>query len=76
MKRLLLMLSAGLLLAGCSSEDEVPEPIRPVLSVKVEPQVQSQLGRVATGGGRAGGGGVVAAAAPAAGAGPAAVTAR
>ena len=43
MKRLLLMLSAGVLLVGCSSEDEAPEPIRPVLSVKVEPQVQSQL---------------------------------
>jgi len=47
MKRLLLMLSAGVLLAGCNSEDEAPEPIRPVLSVKVEPQVQSQLGRFA-----------------------------
>ena len=47
MKRLLLMLSAGVLLAGCSSEEEAPEPIRPVLSVKVEPQVQSQLGRFA-----------------------------
>ena len=47
MKRLLLMLSAGVLLVGCSSEEEAPEAIRPVLSVKVEPQVQSQLGRFA-----------------------------
>src|SRR5690606_3461713 len=47
MKRLLLMLAAGVLLAGCGSEKEAPEPIRPVLSVKVEPQVQSQLGRFA-----------------------------
>lgn len=47
MKRLLMMLSAGMLLVGCSSEDEAPEPIRPVLSVKVEPLVQSQLGRFA-----------------------------
>jgi len=46
MKRLLI-LSAGLLLAACGHEEEAPEPIRPVLSVKVEPQVQSQLGRFA-----------------------------
>ena len=32
MKRLLLMLSAGVLLVGCSSEEEAPEAIRPVLS--------------------------------------------
>lgn len=47
MKRLLLMLSAAVLLVGCTSEEEAPEVIRPVLSVKVEPQVQSQLGRFA-----------------------------
>ena len=47
MKRLLLMLGAGLLLAGCGSEEEKPEPVRPVLSMQVQPQVQSQLGRFA-----------------------------
>ncbi|MHC6223377.1 efflux RND transporter periplasmic adaptor subunit [Pseudomonas sp. X10] len=47
MKRLALMLSAGLLLAGCGAEDENPELVRPVLSMLVEPQVQAQLGRFA-----------------------------
>ncbi len=47
MKRLLLMLSVGALLAACSREDEAPEPIRPVLWTKVEPQAKAQLGRFA-----------------------------
>lgn len=47
MKRLLLLPLAGLLLAGCGDEQQVAEPIRPVLSVKVEPLEQSQLGRFA-----------------------------
>lgn len=47
MKRLLLMLCAGVSLAACSSDEEAPVPVRPVLSVVVEPQVQSQLGRFA-----------------------------
>lgn len=46
MKRLL-MVSAAMLLAACGSEEQAPEPIRPVLSVKVQPQVQAQLGRFA-----------------------------
>lgn len=47
MKRLVLMLSAGLLLGGCGSDEEKPEPVRPVLSTVVQPQVQAQLGRFA-----------------------------
>ncbi|MCO7054571.1 efflux RND transporter periplasmic adaptor subunit [Pseudomonas juntendi] len=47
MTRLLLILSAGMLLAACEGDEQAPEPIRPVLSVKVEPQVQTQLGRFA-----------------------------
>jgi nitrous oxide reductase accessory protein NosL len=31
MKRLVLMLAAGLLLAACSKEEPAPEPVRPVL---------------------------------------------
>ncbi|MBA6061855.1 efflux RND transporter periplasmic adaptor subunit [Pseudomonas juntendi] len=47
MTRLLLILSVGMLLAACEGDEQAPEPIRPVLSVKVEPQVQTQLGRFA-----------------------------
>ncbi len=47
MRRLVLMLSAGLLLGGCGSDEEKPEPVRPVLSTVVQPQVQAQLGRFA-----------------------------
>lgn len=47
MKRLLLMLCAGVSLAACSSDEDAPVPVRPVLSVVVEPQVHSQLGRFA-----------------------------
>ena len=43
MTRLLLILSAGMLLAACEGDEQAPEPIRPVLSMKVEPQVQTQL---------------------------------
>ena len=46
MRHLPLMLAASLL-AACGSEEQAPEPIRPVLSIKVEPQVQTQLGRFA-----------------------------
>ncbi|MBF8739945.1 efflux RND transporter periplasmic adaptor subunit [Pseudomonas guariconensis] len=47
MKRLLLVLCAGVTLAACSGDEEAPVPVRPVLSVVVEPQVHSQLGRFA-----------------------------
>lgn len=46
MKHLLLML-AGLLLAACSKEEPPPEPIRPVLSIKVQAMDQENLGRFA-----------------------------
>ena len=47
MSRLILLLPAALLLAACGSEKEQAAPVRPVLSVVVQPQVQSQLGRFA-----------------------------
>ncbi|MCO7594601.1 MULTISPECIES: efflux RND transporter periplasmic adaptor subunit [Pseudomonas] len=47
MKRLLPMFCAALLLAACSSDEQNTEPVRPVLSTLVEPQVQAQLGRFA-----------------------------
>ncbi|HDS1737330.1 MULTISPECIES: efflux RND transporter periplasmic adaptor subunit [Pseudomonas] len=47
MNRLLLMCASCLLLAACGSDEEKPEPIRPVLSTVVQPQVQAQLGRFA-----------------------------
>ncbi|RII74540.1 efflux RND transporter periplasmic adaptor subunit [Pseudomonas monteilii] len=47
MTRFLLVFSTGLLLAACGTEEEVTDPVRPVLSVKVEPLNQSQLGRFA-----------------------------
>ena len=47
MKRLSSILVASLLLSACGGEEEKPEPVRPVLSVVVEPQVQAQLGRFA-----------------------------
>ncbi|WJD62510.1 efflux RND transporter periplasmic adaptor subunit [Pseudomonas kurunegalensis] len=47
MTRFLLVFSTGLLLAACGTEEEVADPVRPVLSVKVEPLNQSQLGRFA-----------------------------
>src|SRR5690606_22740925 len=47
MKRLLPMFCAALLLAACSSDEQNTEPVRPVLSTLVEPQVQAQFGRFA-----------------------------
>ncbi|MDR2306563.1 MAG: efflux RND transporter periplasmic adaptor subunit [Paucimonas sp.] len=47
MKRLLIVLPALLLLAACGSDKEPVEPVRPVLSTVVQPQVQAQLGRFA-----------------------------
>ncbi|MFT0865352.1 efflux RND transporter periplasmic adaptor subunit [Pseudomonas sp. CAM1A] len=47
MNRLMIVLPAALLLAACGSDQEQVEPIRPVLSTVVEPQVQAQLGRFA-----------------------------
>lgn len=47
MRRLILALGASLLLAGCGNDEEKPKPVRPVLSMKVESQVESQLGRFA-----------------------------
>ena len=47
MKRLVLMLAAGLLLAACSKEEPAPEPVRPVLSMQVKAEDQENLGRFA-----------------------------
>ncbi|ANI51950.1 efflux RND transporter periplasmic adaptor subunit [Pseudomonas sp. DR 5-09] len=46
MKRLAL-LSIGVLLAACSKSEPPPEPVRPVLSVKVEALSEENLGRFA-----------------------------
>ena len=46
MKRLGL-LSIGVLLAACSKSEPPPEPVRPVLSVKVEAMSEENLGRFA-----------------------------
>ena len=46
MKRLLLVCTA-MMLAACSKEEPPPEPIRPVLSVKVESLDEEHLGRFA-----------------------------
>ncbi|WP_369989104.1 efflux RND transporter periplasmic adaptor subunit [Pseudomonas xanthosomatis] len=47
MKRLIIALPAAFLLTACGSDKEQAEPVRPVLSTVVQPQVQSQLGRFA-----------------------------
>ena len=47
MKALIACSAALLLLAGCSKEEEAPEPIRPVLSVEVKGLDQQSLGRFA-----------------------------
>ena len=47
MNRLTLTLCSALLLAGCGKPAEAPEPVRPVLSLVVEPQSQANLGRFA-----------------------------
>ncbi|MHC8404800.1 efflux RND transporter periplasmic adaptor subunit [Pseudomonas sp. TMB3-21] len=46
MKRLWLVV-AGLMLAACSKEEAPPEPVRPVLSIKVEALNEETLGRFA-----------------------------
>jgi RND family efflux transporter MFP subunit len=46
MKRLLLLL-AGVMLVACSKKEPPPEPIRPVLSIKVEALGEQNLGRFA-----------------------------
>jgi RND family efflux transporter MFP subunit len=46
MKRLLLVF-AGLMLVACSKKEPPPEPIRPVLSIKVEAMGEQSLGRFA-----------------------------
>ncbi|MGH8380435.1 efflux RND transporter periplasmic adaptor subunit [Pseudomonas sp.] len=47
MKAVVLGLCSVLLLAGCEKNTAESEPIRPVLSVIVQPQVQANLGRFA-----------------------------
>ena len=46
MKRLLLVL-AGVMLAACSKKEPPPEPVRPVLSIKVQVLNEETLGRFA-----------------------------
>ncbi|MNQ49697.1 Macrolide export protein MacA [compost metagenome] len=47
MKRWVLLLSAGLLVSACSEKEAPPEPVRPVLSIKVQALDQEDLGRFA-----------------------------
>jgi RND family efflux transporter MFP subunit len=47
MKSLTLVLGSVMLLVGCEKEAAAPDPVRPVLSVIVAPQVQANLGRFA-----------------------------
>lgn len=47
MKTVTLGLCSVLILTGCGKEAAAPEPVRPVLSVIVQPQVQANLGRFA-----------------------------
>ena len=47
MKRLTVVLGAGLLLAACSQQDPPPEAVRPVLSMEVKSEDQQTLGRFA-----------------------------
>ncbi|MBA1188264.1 efflux RND transporter periplasmic adaptor subunit [Pseudomonas entomophila] len=42
-----LCVGVALALVGCSDKEEKPDPVRPVLSMEVQPQLQSQLGRFA-----------------------------
>ena len=46
MKRVLLVF-AGMLLVACSKEEPPPEPVRPVLSIKVQALGEESLGRFA-----------------------------
>ncbi|MDD0975907.1 efflux RND transporter periplasmic adaptor subunit [Pseudomonas fontis] len=45
--RLLMMVPACLLLAACGKEEAAPDPVRPVLTVIVQPQDVQRLGRFA-----------------------------
>ncbi|QLL13765.1 efflux RND transporter periplasmic adaptor subunit [Pseudomonas chlororaphis] len=47
MKRLSLLLCAGLTLGACSKEEPAPEPVRPVLSFEVRAESEESLGRFA-----------------------------
>jgi RND family efflux transporter MFP subunit len=47
MKRLSLMVLAGLMLGACSKEEPPPEPVRPVLYMEVKAQATENLGRFA-----------------------------
>jgi RND family efflux transporter MFP subunit len=47
MKRLSLMVLAGLMLGACSKEEPQPEPVRPVLYMEVKAQATENLGRFA-----------------------------
>ena len=47
MKRLLVLMSASVLLAACSKKEPPPEPVRPVLSIEVQAESQENLGRFA-----------------------------
>ncbi|MBA5705749.1 efflux RND transporter periplasmic adaptor subunit [Pseudomonas fulva] len=47
MKPWLTLMCAGVLLVGCGKQEQPPEPVRPVLSVVVQPQLQARLGRFA-----------------------------
>lgn len=47
MKRLVMLLAAGLLLVACSKQEPPPAPVRPVLSIEVRAYDQESLGRFA-----------------------------
>ena len=47
MKRLVMLLAAGVVLAACSKKEPPPEPVRPVLSIEVRVYYQENLGRFA-----------------------------
>ncbi|UVM55767.1 efflux RND transporter periplasmic adaptor subunit [Pseudomonas sp. B21-012] len=47
MKAITFVLGGALLLVGCGKQASAPEPVRPVLSVIAQPQVQANLGRFA-----------------------------
>jgi len=47
MKRLPVLLCSGVLLGACSKAPPPPEPVRPVLSIEVQPLSQESIGRFA-----------------------------
>ncbi|MEB0039492.1 MULTISPECIES: efflux RND transporter periplasmic adaptor subunit [unclassified Pseudomonas] len=47
MKRLSLMVLSSLMISACSKPEPPPEPVRPVLSIEVQPQSVENLGRFA-----------------------------